>query len=310
MTELFHELADNAPVMIWRSSTDQMCDYFNRPWLEFTGRNLAQELGIGWVDGVHIEDVERCLTTYRGAFEERKEFSMEYRLRRFDGAYRWVLDNGKPFDREGSFAGYFGSCIDIHERKEIEAANALMVSELNHRVRNNLASIKGLINQTSKTAETTDGMTRILNFRVEGLALAHTVLAQHGWQPVSLMALIGHIADLPDVRARFFVTGEDALIAPEKVESVAVTLHELTLNARQHGALSNESGQVFIDLTRFGEEGELHLSWKEEGGPIVSEPQRSGLGIRMIRLFAGQLPSNLDFRPQGLFCILTLPIKA
>jgi two-component sensor histidine kinase len=167
-----------------------------------------------------------------------------------------------------------------------------------------------LINQTSKTAETTDGLTRILNFRVEGLALAHTALAQHGWQPVSVMALIRHIADLPDVRARFLVTGEDALIAPEKVESVAVTLHELTLNARQHGALSNESGQVFIDLTRFGEEGELHLSWKEEGGPIVSEPQRSGLGIRMIRLFAGQLPSNLDFRPQGLFCILTLPIKA
>lgn len=251
MTELFHELADNAPVMIWRSSTDQMCDYFNRPWLEFTGRNLAQELGIGWVDGVHAEDVERCLTAYRGAFEERKEFSMEYRLRRFDGAYRWVLDNGKPFGREGSFAG----------------------------------------------------------FRVEGLAVAHTVLAQHGWQPVSIMALIGHIADLPDVRARFFVTGEDALIAPEKVESVAVTLHELTLNARQHGALSNESGQVFIDLTRFSGEGELHLSWKEEGGPSVSEPQRSGLGTRMIRLFAGQLPSNLDFRPQGLFCILTLPIK-
>lgn len=309
MTELFHELADNAPVMIWRCSTDQMCDYFNKPWLEFTGRSIAQELGIGWVDGVYAEDVERCLATYRGAFEERREFSMEYRLRRYDGVYRWVLDNGKPFDREGFFAGYFGSCIDIHDRKELEAANALMVSELNHRVRNNLASIKGLINQTSKTAETTDAMTRILSFRVEGLALAHSVLAQHGWHPVSLMALIGHIAELPGVRARFFVTGEDALIAPEKVESLAVTLHELTLNARQHGALSNELGQVFINLTRFIEAGELHLSWREKGGPIVSEPQRSGLGTRMIRLFSGRLPSNLDFRPEGLFCVLTLPIN-
>lgn len=117
MTELFHELADNAPVMIWRSSLDQMCDYFNKPWLEFTGRSLEQELGIGWVDGVHAEDVELCLTTYRGAFEERKEFSMEYRLRRFDGAYRWVLDNGKPFDREGSFAGYF-ALLHRHSREK------------------------------------------------------------------------------------------------------------------------------------------------------------------------------------------------
>lgn len=131
----------------------------------------------------------------------------------------------------------------------------------------------------------------------------------YGPCPARVAAGIGHGAHwpyrgLPDVRARFFVTGEDALIATEKVESVAATLHDLHLNARQHGALSHESGHVFIDLRRFSEEGELDLSWKEEGRPIVSETQRLGLGTRMIGVFSGRLPSNLDFRPDGFLCVL------
>ena len=125
----FRLVADTAPVMIWMSGTDMLCNYRNLPWLEFTGRSLAQELGNGWAEGVHPHDMKMCLDTYITAFDGRDSFKMEYRLRRRDGTYRWVLDHGVPrFNADGSFAGYIGTCIDVTERKMTEQS----LRELNH----------------------------------------------------------------------------------------------------------------------------------------------------------------------------------
>jgi two-component system cell cycle sensor histidine kinase/response regulator CckA len=118
--ERFRTVADSAPVMIWMAGLDKLCNFFNRPWLEFTGRTLEQELGNGWADGVHPEDLDRCLATYVSSFDARCNFRMEYRLRRADGEYRWVLDTGTPLWREGEFTGYIGSCVDITEQKRLE----------------------------------------------------------------------------------------------------------------------------------------------------------------------------------------------
>lgn len=112
----YEVLAEQAPIMIWRSGIDAQCDYFNATWLKFTGRTFQQECGDGWSRGVHPDDLERCLKTYREAFERRETFEMKYRLRRHDGQYRWIVDRGVPMrDARGDFSGYIGSCVDITE---------------------------------------------------------------------------------------------------------------------------------------------------------------------------------------------------
>jgi len=118
----FCEAMDAAPVMIWVSGTEKQCVWFNRPWLHFTGRDLQQELGNGWLEGVHPEDLDRCLETYVGHFDARKEFRMEYRLRHNDRTYRWIDDTGIPrYAQDGSFLGYIGSCTDVHQHRETES---------------------------------------------------------------------------------------------------------------------------------------------------------------------------------------------
>lgn len=142
----FRTLADSAPVLLWMSGTDRLYSFFNQGWLDFTGRSLSQELGSGWVAGVHQDDLEFCLNSYQQAFETRQPFQIEYRLRRFDAQYRWVLNTGVPrFTPEGQFEGYIGSCIDISDRREIERLKDEFVSVVSHELRTPLTSISGAL---------------------------------------------------------------------------------------------------------------------------------------------------------------------
>ena len=119
----FGTIADAAPVLIWMSGVDKLCIFFNKPWLEFTGRSLEQEMGNGWAEGVHPDDFQRCLDIYVSAFDAREPFVMQYRLRRHDGEYRWISDNGVPrYDAKKNFVGYIGSCVDITELRRNEQA--------------------------------------------------------------------------------------------------------------------------------------------------------------------------------------------
>ena len=134
LDQRFCEVMDAAPVMIWVSGEDKACVWFNRPWLTFTGRGMTQELGAGWIEGVHPDDLELCLRIYSNHFDVRQEFRMQYRLRRHDGAYRWIDDIGIPrYARDGTFLGYIGSCIDLMPLKEAEIA--LRESDTRLRVR-------------------------------------------------------------------------------------------------------------------------------------------------------------------------------
>ena len=119
----FRNLADSAPVLIWESGIDKLCNYFNQQWLNFTGRPLEQELGVGWAEGVHPDDYKTYLDMYTTAFDARAPFEMEYRLKHVSGAYRWIIDRGVPrFSSNGKFLGYIGSCSDISEQKHHQEA--------------------------------------------------------------------------------------------------------------------------------------------------------------------------------------------
>ncbi|GEM45999.1 PAS domain S-box protein [Deinococcus cellulosilyticus] len=154
----FQLVANQAPVMIWMGNDEYGATFFNTSWLSFRGRTLEQELGVGWLEGLHPEDAERCETVFREAHEQGTEFQMEYRLKRFDGTWRWVVDRGIPrFTETGEFRGFIGACIDIHDRKmaetvlqesekrlrELMEAQKRFVADAAHELRTPLTAIQG-----------------------------------------------------------------------------------------------------------------------------------------------------------------------
>lgn len=129
--DFYLQLFEDFPALIWRAGLDAKCNYFNRTWLEFTGRSMEQEAGDGWAEGVHPEDMEHCLRIYLDSFAARIPFAMEYRLRHHSGEYRWLNDIGRPFfDLDGNFAGYIGSCYDITEAKRGQDQKSQLLQEV------------------------------------------------------------------------------------------------------------------------------------------------------------------------------------
>jgi PAS domain S-box-containing protein len=129
--ERFRPTADHLPVLIWISGTDKLCTWFNKTWLQFVGRTMEQEIGNGWAENVHSDDFDRCLQTYVTSFDQRVPFRMEYRLRRYDGEYQWVLDEGHPlYSQDGEFAGYIGCCLIVTDQKEVEEKLQVLNSAL------------------------------------------------------------------------------------------------------------------------------------------------------------------------------------
>jgi len=238
----FRILADGAPVMVWMSDTDTLCNFFNKPWLEFTGRTMEQELGMGWSEGVHAEDLQGCRQTYVSSFNSRRPFTMEYRLRRADGEYRWVLDNGVPrWTPEGEFAGYIGSCVDITERREAELEAARQRSELVHLSRVTLlGELSGAL-----AHELNQPLTAILCYA----QAAKRLLARGAADPAKLSGILSNIVE-DDQRAAEVIRRLRLLLKKGEIQLQLLNMNELVDAALNlvHNDLVNQSVLVQTQL--------------------------------------------------------------
>lgn len=306
----FRNLADNAPVMIWITDPDGASTYLNRRWYEFTGQTPETGLGMGWLSAVHRDDRAEADRIFREANAARRAFRLDYRLRRSDGEWRWMIDAAAPrLGEDGTFLGYVGSVIDITDRKQWEQRLQLLSREVDHRAKNILALVQVIIRQTR--ARSVADFVRIVTGRLYALGRAHTLLSQAHWIGADLHRLIDE--ELAPFRqgptARVRVAGPAVRLGPQAAQSLAMALHELATNATKHGALSAPRGVVDIEWTGGGE-APLVLRWTESGGPPVRQPDGTGVGLDLIRRNAtDQLGGSVrfDWRPDGCVCEIVVP---
>lgn len=292
-------LGDQAPAMIWRAEADKNCTWFSRSWLEFRGRTAAQEIGRGWTEGVHPDDLKRCDQVYGQAFEARAEFSISYRLRRRDGAYRWILETARPYISPGrTFLGFIGSCADITPQKEAErrlhdalAEQENLLDEIRHRVRNNMQIVLGFVRLLYRHVQEPGGELGQVSARIQ--ALAH--MQQYFYarpERVSHIELLNFLhaftadfvreAGLP---IRVEVTGKEVAVDIGKATSIGLAVTEAILAC---AARAHETGELRIRLTHDGDD--LLISIDNYGrAPHETEMDASPNGLleQYARLVAG-----------------------
>jgi PAS domain S-box-containing protein len=311
--DAFRELADFAPVMIWRSNAQGDCDWVNRTWTEFTGRPLQAELGTGWAGAVHPDDRDRLLSGFEDAFKAHRPFTIEFRLRRNDHAFRWMLAKGAPFYRSGQFAGFWGSCTDITDHREAQRMQRLMIGELNHRAKNLLTVVQAIASQTFQEGRPLEDSLDRFCQRLRALAKAHDLLLGRGWEDVPVHRLVdAALAPHDPGDDRVVFDGPPLLLQADTALSLAMALHELFTNATKYGALSVADGHVRVRWRHCGDTGRMCLLWQELGGPAVTPPAERGFGTRFIERMLGDGEAGraqLCFDRAGMRCTIEMPAR-
>jgi PAS domain S-box-containing protein len=233
-------------------------------------------------------------------------YDVEYRVKQLDGSWRWLSAWGLvEFEGQGDErrpVAIAGASRDLSERKQAEELQRLLGNELNHRVKNTLATVQSIINQTLRGAADTEGARTTLNARLVALAGAHDLLTDRSWAAADLVDLAAR-AVAPFVSGQIALVGPSVDVSPSQALALSLALHELATNAAKYGALSRPEGRV--ELRWAVQAGRLNLSWRESGGPRVVPPTRQGFGSRLIehalsRDLDGK--TRLEFAPEGVRC--------
>jgi PAS domain S-box-containing protein len=277
----FRNMADNAPVMIWVTDADATYTFLSKSWYEFTGKTAETGLGFGWLDATHPDDRAVARSTFLVASCKREPFRIEHRLRRYDGEYRWAINAAAPRISElGEFLGYIGSVIDITERKQAELTQQLLLSELNHRVKNTLASVQAIVQHTLRRTKDPAEFVDSFAGRIQSLARVHSLLTTATWRGADLRELIHDQLQGAVDETKVTAWGPPVRLEAQMTLHLALVLHELGTNAHKYGALSTPSGRVTIGWTVEGRS--LRLRWQERGGPPVRSPTTRGFGTTLI----------------------------
>ena len=323
----FRTLADTMPQMVWSTLPDGYHDYYNARWYEFTGAPVGTTDGEGWNDMFHPDDQDRAWETWRHSLATGDPYQIEYRLRHFDGTYRWVLGRALPIrdsvpdgGSEGRITRWFGTCTDIHEQKLALEQREVVSQELSHRIKNIFAVISGLVSLAARSRPEFGGLASDLRDRITALGRAHDFVRPHSAtsRPLapqdSLAGLLGELFVPYQLggEARITVEGDPVTIDDRSATPLALMFHELATNATKYGALSVAGGAIHVAVAQ-GDDG-VTLTWTESGGPAVAAPQGDGgFGSQLIELSAvRQLGGKVvrDWLPAGLVVTVTLPLES
>jgi PAS domain S-box-containing protein len=303
--ERYRTLADNGQALIWTSGIDKKCDYFNIPWLEFTGKSLEEELGDGWAKGVHPDDLQQCIDTYVNAFDCHEKFSMNYRIMHKSGEYRWIQDNGTPrYNSKGDFIGYIGHCLDITERLQAEEALSnvqkleslgLLAGGIAHDFNNLLGGIFGYIDiaiESSNVEKVKEYLSKAINSIDRARHLTQQFLTfSKGGAPIQKIAPL-----FPFVQetVRFALSGSNVscnFVIPSDLwncnydkNQIGQVIDNITINAQQ-AMLSGGCITVTANNVSIGQNGHLIL---KQGDYVRVSIKDAGVGIppsQLSRIF-------------------------
>lgn len=310
----FRMMADTAPVMVWMAGPDTHITFVNKRWLEFTGRTQQEEIGDNWFTGIHPHDLERCRDSYLAAYKSERPFIMEYRLRRHDGEYRWVVDTGVPlFESSGGFGGYIGTCMDLTERKDMEdqlrrtlKEKESLLREVHHRVKNNLQVISSLLNLQSASIKdpVVNQLFRECQVRITSIALLHETL--HRSNDLSRIKMGDYIRTLTGHLFRSYGVNPNVIVLELDIEDVefdidtgltcGLIIDELVSNCLKHAFIDDNGGHVYIDLQDHLD-GTYTLRVSDDGvglpkDGVLNNPD--SLGLELVSLLAEKLDGKAE----------------
>jgi len=299
----YRELADGTPAAAWLSRADGELEFINQAMADALGRSREALLGEGWTASIDPDDKPAMLRVWAEARTSHSAYRYEGRFRRTDGALRIIELYGRPrFDRSGAFAGHVGMAIDVTAIRCTERQQKLLISELDHRVKNTLAIVKSLVSQTLREAGVAREVVDVVTGRLQALSAAHDVLNRVRWDGANVADIAEAVVKAYAGAGRITISGPTARLESNGAVTLALALHELAANAVKHGALSTPTGRVQFSWTQIGDA--IVAKWSESGGPRVTPPERSGFGSRLL---SQGLRADLDFAPEGLICKIRLP---
>ncbi|WP_216850420.1 PAS domain S-box protein [Granulicella sp. L46] len=304
--ERFRLMSNTTPVLIWMADTDKLYTYFNKTWLDFTGRPLSAELGNGWADGIHVDDLLQCLETYTEAFDRREPFRMEYRLRASDGEYHWLLDIGVPrFNSDNSFAGYIGSCIDVTERRLAEEAlssisgrlieaqeqeRTRIARELHDDFSQRMALLAIELDLLKKDLPTLNGdaLHRVDRLREQAREMGsdiqalshelHSAALDHLGIVVAMRGFCHEFGEKQKFKIEFHCGDLPNPVSPD----VALCLYRVLQEALHNAAKHSRASQVNVDLLEMP--GEIRLTVSDDGVGFDVESVNKGRGLGLISI--------------------------
>ena len=316
----FHVLAEALPQLVWSSTEDGQSDYFNDHWCRFTGAPAEASFGAGWLDFVHPDDQDKARAAWDGAVARGRDYAAEYRLRRHDGTWRWMVARGLPVhDDDGAVVRWVGTCTDIDERVRTGELLELMSQELSHRIKNLFSVVQGLITLTVRNRPEFADVNRALQSRMVALGRAHDLTRPRmigggtSWRSeTTLHEMVRRLLEplLEGELTRLRLSGDDVVVGEPAATPIALFMNEMATNSLKHGAFSAALGAVDLTVAAVGES--VTITWREHGGPAITAPPKPGFGLRLAHMsIERQLGGKLDmaWHPEGLTATACVPTR-